>query len=252
MPLHSKMDGATRFAIGRRFNDRHQDGPRVLILTYAISSAGVNFQGDCRNSHHFTQPPLQSQNDQAKERLRRIGQTKTVKIYNYVLENSHDTYMTLRDLEKATPITSLFYNVDALGGTITNIGTVYVPPFVRNQDDTLSELRTPFARYFQSSLVGFDGILKGFLMCPWRHTRLHPTKDAVSDCVLAWLEEKAAKPNETPPRICHQFGRREFPGGLSQFEPLTLRQPYSPKTAKPRASAAHRPDENRQDLQLRS
>lgn len=103
-PATPKMDGATRFTIMRKFNDRNQDGPRVLILTYTISSAGVNFQGECRNSHHFTKPPSQSQNDQAiKGRLRRIGQTRTIKIYSYVLENSHDMYMASKFTYQCPP-----------------------------------------------------------------------------------------------------------------------------------------------------
>lgn len=54
------------------------EGPGVLICSYAVTSAGANLQGDCHNSHHFSQASTEGAMNQANGRARRYGQKALV------------------------------------------------------------------------------------------------------------------------------------------------------------------------------
>lgn len=89
----------------------------VLICSYYIISAGSNLQSLCRNVHLFDIPTSDRYIQQAVARVRRLGQTHIVKVYDYYPDHSFSTRQLSLNLNKLIPslVTELNNSIIAVG-----------------------------------------------------------------------------------------------------------------------------------------
>ncbi|KAL2801674.1 P-loop containing nucleoside triphosphate hydrolase protein [Aspergillus granulosus] len=143
---HAELTTRERVDLAMDFTTK-PDSCMVLVCSYYVNSAGSSLQHLCRNVHLFDTPSSEPMKEQAIGRSLRVGQTRTVKIYNYVVEDSFNTNIFARNLNKAVPelVATMNWSVFAdtldipegdLEEPVLNIGV-----WVKNQDGTVSKVR---------------------------------------------------------------------------------------------------------------
>lgn len=100
--LHAGLTANERTRIVKRFI-RDPNDCMVLVMSYLISSAGLNLQAMCRNVHLFSPATSKAITDQAIGRALRVGQNRTVFVYEYQVPNTFNIYLAERNLTKALP-----------------------------------------------------------------------------------------------------------------------------------------------------
>ncbi|KAE8164621.1 SNF2 family N-terminal domain-containing protein [Aspergillus tamarii] len=73
----------------------------VLINSFSVNSAGLNLQNQCRNVHLFSPTISKSIRNQAIGRSCRLGQSRIVLVYEYIVNDSFNTYLQDRGDRKA-------------------------------------------------------------------------------------------------------------------------------------------------------
>ena len=94
---------ARREIINSFQHDNGPEGIQVLIGTYALGSAGINLQNLCRNVHLFDPPGSDAIGIQAVGRVRRIGQLREVKVFEYYVQGTVNEFQRWKNLQKALP-----------------------------------------------------------------------------------------------------------------------------------------------------
>ncbi|OJJ67010.1 hypothetical protein ASPBRDRAFT_137160 [Aspergillus brasiliensis CBS 101740] len=72
-------------------------------MSYLVSSAGLNLQNLCHNVHLFSPATSKAVKDQSVGRALRVGQTRTVFVYEYCVPNTFNVYLAERSMQKALP-----------------------------------------------------------------------------------------------------------------------------------------------------
>ena len=75
----------------------------VLVCSYSVNSSGMNLQRLCHNVHLFETAMSEPVAMQAIGRVRRLGQTHVVKVYDYRVLDSFNMRQAVTNLSKAVP-----------------------------------------------------------------------------------------------------------------------------------------------------
>jgi hypothetical protein len=113
---------------------------QVLVNSYYVNSAGSNLQGLCRNVHLFDVPSSFSILEQAIGRVRRLGQTRVVKVYDYRLEGSFNMQQIARNYEKSMPTLALFLSREEWDIQVNEDNEIEVGIWWKNADDSISRI----------------------------------------------------------------------------------------------------------------
>lgn len=99
---HADLDANDREKLLHQLNNK-EGAYTVLICSCYVGSAGSNLQRLCRNSHQFDVPMSESIRMQAIGRIHRLGQSKIVKVYDYVVDHSFNVRQIAKNIKKAIP-----------------------------------------------------------------------------------------------------------------------------------------------------
>lgn len=94
--LHGEMNRAQRMAAEQRFHDEQT----LVMLATDAASEGLNFQRGCWTIIHYELPWNPNRLEQRNGRVDRWGQTRTVEIYNMVLDGTLENRILQRLTEK--------------------------------------------------------------------------------------------------------------------------------------------------------
>ncbi|PWY66464.1 putative DNA repair helicase rad5,16, partial [Aspergillus heteromorphus CBS 117.55] len=100
--IHAGLTARERSIIVKSFT-RDPDKCMVLVMSYLVSSAGLNLQNLCRNLHLFSPATSKAVKDQSVGRALRVGQTRTVFVYEYCVPKTFNVYLAERSMQKALP-----------------------------------------------------------------------------------------------------------------------------------------------------
>jgi len=100
--LYTDMDTQERVALIREFNMKC-NSVMILIVSYQLSSARLNLQALCHNSHHFDILMSESVSMQAVSHFRHLRQTEIVKAYYYNIKKSFNMRQLENNASKAVP-----------------------------------------------------------------------------------------------------------------------------------------------------
>ncbi|EGD97711.1 hypothetical protein TESG_05112 [Trichophyton tonsurans CBS 112818] len=97
----------------------------VLVCSYNVSSTGLNLQKLCRNVVIFSPPTSKASQDQAIGRVKRLGQTHVVHVYEIRVRDSFNIRQVITNITKAVPalvadLNSRIFHIEEadMGGTI--------------------------------------------------------------------------------------------------------------------------------------
>ncbi|EZF68463.1 hypothetical protein A7C99_4982 [Trichophyton rubrum] len=97
----------------------------VLVCSYNVSSTGLNLQKLCRNVVIFSPPTSKASQDQAIGRVKRLGQTHVVHVYEIRVRDSFNIRQVISNITKAVPalvadLNSRAFHIEEadMGGTI--------------------------------------------------------------------------------------------------------------------------------------
>ncbi|KAL4744247.1 P-loop containing nucleoside triphosphate hydrolase protein [Aspergillus terricola var. indicus] len=152
---HAELDTDERVALVNDFTTSPKS-TMVLVCSFYVSSAGSNLQHLCRNVHLWDRPPSEPLKQQAIGRVARLGQTRTVIIYDYLVEESFNQMVIGKSLAKAIPDLLATLN-NALFSINVERGEVDLGQWCRNKDGSI--LRIPDDETW--SLVLDDARLEG-------------------------------------------------------------------------------------------
>lgn len=194
---HADLSSAQRRDLVTAFNS--EDDPMVIVCSYYVNSAGANMQHQCRNVHLLCTPMGLPIAAQAIGRVRRLGQMRAVKVYEYPLEKSFDQYMISNNLSKAMPAldlslndTNFKFHLDPSTG-----GGVEMARYLLNRDGTISELDDVWYPYLPSSDYVTPQIFLGLLLRAQSDSKAFILpKDQVPDAISTFLGLYA--PNQFP------------------------------------------------------
>lgn len=138
---HSDLTGHQRTKLLTEFNTNPAT-PMVMVCSYFVNSAGSNMQHLCRNIYLLCTPMGLAITAQAVGRVRRLGQSYVVKVYEYHLMKSFDMDLIANNISKAIPSVALAMDQTSWNFTLNNSadGSVDMPPFTRNSDGTISAI----------------------------------------------------------------------------------------------------------------
>lgn len=100
--FHAHLTNLERSELIKSFNESRTE-VMVLVCSYSVNSAGLNLQHMCRNVHLFETALSEAIMMQAVGRVRRIGQQRIVKIYDYRVPKSFNERQAAKILEKSLP-----------------------------------------------------------------------------------------------------------------------------------------------------
>ncbi|GES66032.1 hypothetical protein ATETN484_0013043700 [Aspergillus terreus] len=130
--FHSDLNTKERVDLVRDFTTL-LDKCMVLVCSYYVNAAGSNLQALCRNVYLFDTPT-------------RVGQQRTVKIYDYLVDKSFNAGLFAKNLTKAVPDLMASLNWDTFSDTLdvaegTDAPTFNLGVWVSNDDGTISKVR---------------------------------------------------------------------------------------------------------------
>jgi hypothetical protein len=189
---HAELTSAQRRELLKAFNE--SSDPMVLVCSYYVNSAGSNMQHQCRNVHLLCTPMGMPIAAQAIGRVRRLGQTRIVKVYEYHLEKSFDQHMISNNISKAMPALALSLNdtnwnfqLDPKTG-----GGVKMDPYLLNWDGTISEVDEVWFPYLnKSDYVTPEALLALMLRAQSDSKAFRRPKDRIPDAIaklLSWYK----------------------------------------------------------------
>jgi hypothetical protein len=144
---HADLTHSQRHSLQESFNT-DPNTIKVLICSYYVNSAGSNMQQNCRNVHLFDVPNNDNLLKQAIGRVRRLGQYRAVKVYNYILEQSFNMRQIANNLSKAVPALGLFLNREAWDITLNEAtGDIDMGCWYLNDDQTISRVADVYLPY---------------------------------------------------------------------------------------------------------
>ncbi|KAJ9200953.1 hypothetical protein DTO032I3_4427 [Paecilomyces variotii] len=110
--FHAELDHCEREMLVQSFCTK-PSSHHVLICSFYVNSAGSNPQNLCRNVHLWDIPTSDRYVQQAVGRVRRLGQTHIVKVYDYYLDKSFNSRQLSLNLNKLVPslVTELNSNI---------------------------------------------------------------------------------------------------------------------------------------------
>lgn len=185
---HADLTSSQRSALVKGFNEGPY--PMVLVCSYYVNSAGCNMQEQCRNVHLLCTPMGIPIATQAVGRVRRLGQQKLVKVYEYRLEKSFDEEMVNNNIAKAIPALALSLN-DANFKFHMDPGAsgqVMMDPYLLNSDGTISDVDKIWFPYLHKScFVAPDVFLNLILRAQSDSKPFRRPKDQVPDAIAKLL-----------------------------------------------------------------
>lgn len=98
----ANLSSLERSELVQLFNESRTEA-MVLVCSYSVNSAGLNLQHLCRNVHLFETALSEAIMMQAIGRVRRIGQRRIVKVYDYRVPDSFNARQVEKALEKSVP-----------------------------------------------------------------------------------------------------------------------------------------------------
>lgn len=97
--IHSRVDQSERDWAIRRFNS-HETHYTTLLTSTQLSAFGVDFHFACHTGIMLEEPINTGTAVQAMGRLWRLGQTQDVRFYKVICQDTYDSVMEARNLEK--------------------------------------------------------------------------------------------------------------------------------------------------------
>ncbi|KAI9041146.1 uncharacterized protein KD926_007416 [Aspergillus affinis] len=211
--FHSELNSKERVELVRDFTTK-VDECMVLICSYYVNAAGSNLQDLCRNVHLFDTPTSDPLKQQAIGRVSRVGQTRTVKIYDYIVSDSFNAGVFAKNLTKAVPDLVTTLNWDMFTDTLDVTGDSSVPNFnigiwVLNQDDTISKVRyAPMELVPKDQRLSPEDVVKALISTIKASSRIRE----MSDINVQYLEgEEARKDGKGPIDITE-----DVPGNVAE------------------------------------
>lgn len=105
--IDGTMSASERLVAMRAFNSTNAGSPTVMLASLMAAGVGINLLGGCNivMSDVWWSPAVE---DQAIDRVHRIGQTQPVSVYRLIVANSVEERMTqLHDAKRALAGTAL-------------------------------------------------------------------------------------------------------------------------------------------------
>ncbi|EZF35706.1 hypothetical protein H109_04009 [Trichophyton interdigitale MR816] len=93
---------------------RSPDKCYILITSFWVCCTGLNLQGHCRNLVFWDSAPI-SVEQQALGRLKRVGATKTIRLFRLYVENTFSTVQNMKYINKAIPGLMAQLNMEVFG-----------------------------------------------------------------------------------------------------------------------------------------
>lgn len=183
---HADLTHSQRQEMRTSFNENPNE-IKVLICSYYVNSAGSNLQQSCRNAHLFDIPNNDNLLKQAIGRIRRLGQTRAVKVYTYVLEESFNMRQIAHNLSKAVPALGLFLNSEAWDISLnTDTGDIDMGSWVLNRDKSISRVSDIYIPYLNPRFfIKPDRLFKKIITSHSSTTALIRNRPSLSDLEAA-------------------------------------------------------------------
>jgi hypothetical protein len=162
--LHAELKSNERQEMIHEFVTKPKNA-MVLVCSFYINSSGSNLQGLCRNVHLWDIPMSEALLMQAIGRVRRLGQKRIVKVYDYTVLNSFNIKQLENNLAKMIPglvaeLSDELFNITFNHDT-KEIDLGY---WVRNSDGTLSPVpHNSIDRFDSEKLVQSDELMYALL-----------------------------------------------------------------------------------------
>lgn len=102
--FHAELDHFEREILVQKFCTQ-RNSYYVLICSFYVNSAGSNLQSLCRNMHLWDIPTLDRYVQQAVGRVRRLGQRKIVKVYDYAMDWQRSDKTAMRSIPTTDMLT---------------------------------------------------------------------------------------------------------------------------------------------------
>ncbi|KUL90693.1 hypothetical protein ZTR_00025 [Talaromyces verruculosus] len=182
---HADLTSAQRSQLIKRFTEDPKS-PMVMVCSYYVNSAGCNLQPLCRNVHLLCTPMGLPIAAQAIGRVRRLGQTKIVKVYEYHLEKSFDEDLISRNISKAIPALALSLNDANWKFQLDSKakGGVTMPPYLLNRDQTISDVDDVWLPYLrETDFVAPEAFLTIMLRAQSNTTAFKRPNDQMPDAI---------------------------------------------------------------------
>ncbi|KAI9035126.1 uncharacterized protein KD926_004495 [Aspergillus affinis] len=198
--FHSELNSKERIELVRDFTTK-VDECMVLICSYYVNAAGSNLQNLCRNVYLFNIFTSDSLKQQAIGRVNRVGQTRTVKIYDYIVSDSFNASIFAKNLTKAVPDLVVTLNWDMFTDTLDVTGDSSVPSFnidiwVLNQDNTISKVRHALMELVpKDQRLSPEDVVKALISTMKASSRIRE----MSDIDVQYLEGEEAKKDSKGP-----------------------------------------------------
>jgi len=162
--LHAELKSNERQEMIHEFVTKPKNA-MVLVCSFYINSSGSNLQALCRNVHLWDIPMSEALLMQAIGRVRRLGQKRIVKVYDYTVLNSFNIKQLENNLAKMIPglvaeLSDELFNITFNQDT-KEIDLGY---WVRNSDGTLSPVpHNSIDRFDSEKLVQSDELMYALL-----------------------------------------------------------------------------------------
>ncbi|OAL72224.1 hypothetical protein A7D00_3222 [Trichophyton violaceum] len=103
--------------------DAHSSPDRcyILITSFWVCCTGLNLQGHCRNLVFWDSAPI-SVEQQALGRLKRVGATKTIRLFRLYVENTFSTTQNMKYIDQAIPGLMAQLNMEVFGNNNDDAG----------------------------------------------------------------------------------------------------------------------------------
>jgi len=151
--LHTKMNNSECHKLIHEFTIDFKKA-MVLICFYYVNSAKSNLQALCCNVHlwdiSFSKVILM----QAIEWVRKLGQKKIVKIYNYMMKNSFNMWQLLNNMNKIILNMIAELNINLFFIFYKNdVKKIELDYWAKNEDDTLFQIPTSLVKHVSNDKI---------------------------------------------------------------------------------------------------
>jgi hypothetical protein len=238
--FHSDLNTKERVDLVRDFTTL-PDECMVLVCSYYVNAAGSNLQALCRNVHLFDTPTSDPLKQQAIGRVSRVGQQRTVKIYDYLVDKSFNAGLFAKNLTKAVPDLVASLNWDTFSDTLdvaegTDAPTFNLGVWVSNDDGTISKVRhAPVEEVPKDRRLSPEDVVKVLISTMKTGTRLRDMSDLDRE-YLAKAEEAEEQTAGAAPADsrARETDLQAFEAGLQNAEAALLNPENEPRKSKKR------------------